>query len=42
MFSIPKILVLVLILAVVWFGFKAVMRIKAANEAKAKESDAQE
>jgi len=42
MFSIPKILVLVLILAVVWFGFKAVMRIKSANEAKAKEGDAQD
>ena len=42
MFSVPKILILVLVIAVVWFGFKAITRIKAKNEAQAKEGDGQE
>jgi len=37
-----KIIFLVLIIAVVWFGFKMISRIKASNEAKAKETDSQE
>lgn len=41
MFSLPKLLILVLVIAVVWFGFKAITRIKANNEAKAKEGDGQ-
>lgn len=43
MFSLQKILILVLVIAVVWFGFKAITRIKANNEAKAaaKEGDGQ-
>ncbi len=41
MFSLPKILILVVVLAVVWFGFKAITRIKANNEAKAKEGNGQ-
>lgn len=39
MLSLPKLLILVVVIAVVWFGFKAVTRIKALNEAKAKEGD---
>ena len=42
MLSLPKLLVLVVVIAVVWFGFKAITRIKASNEAKAKEGDSQD
>lgn len=42
MLSLPKLLVLVLVIAVVWFGFKAITRIKSSNEAKAKEGDGQD
>ena len=40
MFSLPKLLILVLVIAVVWFGFKAITRLK--NKAEAKEGDGQE
>ena len=36
MLSLPKLLVLVVVIAVVWFGFKAITRIKASNEADRK------
>lgn len=39
MFSIPKLLILVLVIAAVWYGFKAIGRVKAASDAKAKELD---
>lgn len=42
MLSLPKLLILVVVIAVVWFGFKAITRIKAGNEAKAKEGDGQD
>ncbi len=38
MFSPMKLLVLVAIIAIIWFGFKAVGRMSKAREAKAKES----
>ena len=40
MFSLPKLLILVLVIAVVWFGFKAIGRIK--GKAEAKEGDGQQ
>jgi hypothetical protein len=42
MMSLPKLLILVLVIAVVWFGVKAIGRVKASSEAKAKEGDGQE
>jgi len=39
MFNLPKLLILVLVIAVVWFGFKAITRLK--NKAEAKEGDGQ-
>jgi hypothetical protein len=41
---VQKILIVALVIALVWFGFKALARIKASNEAKAKEggTDSQE